>query len=303
MVIGVAMTGLPFAGAERAFAQAPAAPAAGPIMEPEDLQLVTKDRVVIVATYYPVQKKDAVPVVLVHGFKGNRHEYDEMAKFLQGKGHAVVTVDLRGHGDSRSVEGSDQKLEADRLTAAQMQAMTEDLEAVKKFLMARNNEGKLNIQKLCVIGAEMGAVLALRWAAIDWSWPPLGAYQQGHDVRAVVLLSPTYTFKSLRATEALAHDFVKKDLSVYIAVGSEDSKAVREAERIYESLERFRPKPEKVEDRTLFFDSKLQTKLQGTGLLTEASLELQQRIALFIDLRLVRQTIPWKDRTNPLTGM
>ena len=51
---------------------------------------------------------------------------------------------------------------------AQFKAMvTCDMEAVKKFLWERNNAGELNIDKLCVVGAEMGASVAVNFALAD----------------------------------------------------------------------------------------------------------------------------------------
>ena len=37
----------------------------------------------------------------------------------------------------------------------------EDMRAVKDFLWERNNAGQLNIDKLCIVGADMGASVAL----------------------------------------------------------------------------------------------------------------------------------------------
>ena len=61
------------------------------------------------ATYYPGTKdEESIPVILLHGFKGNRKDFtkeDEgLAWFLQKNlGCAVIVPDLRGHGDSTKV--------------------------------------------------------------------------------------------------------------------------------------------------------------------------------------------------------
>ena len=44
-----------------------------------------------------------------------------------------------------------------------------DVEAAKTFLMQRNNEGKLNIEQLGVLGCGFGATLAIHWAVHDWN--------------------------------------------------------------------------------------------------------------------------------------
>ena len=182
---------------------------------PEDISLTTDDGVELQATYYgPPQSKesksgkDVVPIILLHGFKGDRQDFDELALLLQHLGHAVIVPDLRGHGESKRQArpgGGTASLDASKLRKDDFLAMGGkggDLESVKRFLMARNNEGKLNIEKLCVIGAELGATVALNWAALDWSWAQLPTGKQGQDVKALVLISPQLRSRGFRLTAA-----------------------------------------------------------------------------------------------------
>ena len=84
-----------------------------------------------------------------------------------------------------------------------------DVEMCKAFLMEKNNNKELNIDKLCLVGAEMGAVVAVDWAARDWSWPILPGRKQGQDVKALVLLSPEWSFKGMTIGPAInKRDFV-----------------------------------------------------------------------------------------------
>ena len=50
-----------------------------------------------------------------------------------------------------------------------IESMVLDIEAAKTYLLQRNNEGKLNIEQLGVLGTGFGATLALIWAVGDWS--------------------------------------------------------------------------------------------------------------------------------------
>ena len=73
--------------------------------------------------------------------------------------------------------------------------VTQDLRAVKDFLWKKNNEKALNLDKLVVIGVEMGAALALSYAAYDAcgyeeKQAKLGPLKLGRFVKAVVLISP-----------------------------------------------------------------------------------------------------------------
>jgi pimeloyl-ACP methyl ester carboxylesterase len=291
------------------------------VPDPEDITLTTTDNLVLHATYYPSPLgKEAVPVILVHMWKGDRRDYRQLAKYLQSQGHAVVVPDLRGHGDStsfeepegglpgRRVRSRNQTLDATtgRLPAQEFNRMvTHDMETVKKFLMKENNSAKLNIEKLCVVGAEMGAVVALNWAAVDWSWPPLATGKQGQDVKALVLLSPTWSFRNLQANEALTVDPVRARLSVMILVGKQDSGDLREARRFYRMMERDRPalddldQKERAEKQDLFYGA-LNTSLQGTKMLEDEGLEkkIMSYIGIFIKRRLVDQDFPWTDRSR-----
>lgn len=271
----------------------------------EDVSLETKDGVQLTATYYPGTKgKNTVPVIMLHADKGSRHDFDEFAQYLQREfGHAVMVPDLRGHGDSTTVKGTDKNLEAEMMPSFHYARMAQpggDLEKVKSFLLEKHNAGQLNIDKLCVIGAEMGGLVAITWSVLDWKWPVLATGRQGQDVKAVVLISPLEKHKGLKMSGALVDPVVKTKISFYIALGASDSKALKEARQLYKALDRYRPPPEDEEDKTVFIDETMETRLQGTELLVEPALGLKERIAEFIRVRLVEQTIPWKERKRPL---
>lgn len=276
----------------------------GPVVE--ELSLVTRDKVVIKADYYPgADNKKTVPVIMLHMYGGSRQDFAPLAARLQAEGHAVIVPDLRGHGDSTQREGSTEKLDYTLFKAADFIAMAGvggDVEAVKSYLLERHNEGQLNIEALCLIGAEMGATVALAWSELDWSWPVLATGKQGQDVKGLVLLSPVFNFKGLRVTRAIEDPQVRSKLSVYIVVGKADPRARRDAERLYKALERYHPKPEKPEDRDLVLNLDMDTNLQGTKLLDEPTLKLDDRIVNFIRKRIVERDFPWKERRRPLSN-
>jgi hypothetical protein len=288
-----------------AAAQAPAAPAAPAVgaqklPEPEIVALKTKDKVNLIATYLASNKgKDAVAVILLHMFKGNRHDVEAFGKFLQTKGHAVIMPDLRGHGDSTTVDDYPRKLDAATMPATQFPLMVEqDLEAVKSFLVTQNNASKLNIERLCVVAAEMSVPIAVQWTLLDWSWKKLPNLKQGQDVKALVLLSPSVFYKTVNCAQAFTNQesVVKREISIFFVAGAEDVPAAREAARLHDLLAKVRPKPDKVEDKTVFLENTLKTKLVGTKLLGEASLGVDQYIAQFIELRVATQPWPWTNR-------
>lgn len=53
-----------------------------------------------------------VPVVLAHGGGQTRHSWGGTAQALAAHGHRVISMDLRGHGDSRWASGGDYSMDA-----------------------------------------------------------------------------------------------------------------------------------------------------------------------------------------------
>ncbi len=242
------------------------------IPPPEDVQLRTKDDLHLHAVYYAgIQKKNSVAIILLHAYNGDCHDFDDLALLLQKQGHAVITPDLRGHGESKEIDrdGRSEKLETAALRTADFAAMvTYDLETVKSFLIAKNNAGDLNIDKLCVVGAEMGAIIAADWARLDWSWPVLSSGKQGQDVKALVLISPESNFKGMKLIDAINVPDVRSQLAVLLIAGRKNSRYTEEVNKLYRHFAKYHvektgPKIERLLP---------ETKLQGAKLLSEKSL-------------------------------
>jgi pimeloyl-ACP methyl ester carboxylesterase len=285
--------------------------------------LDAKDGALIACTWYPSPKsedegKTVVPVIVLHGWGGARSQYDALATSLQTRGHAVVVPDLRGHGSStiikRPTQPEDSELKIDDGKAKLdgrtipskyvVDAMWRyDVEAVKKFLLQKNNDGEINIELLCVVGVEEGALVALNWVALDWSWPTLAARKQGKDVKAMALVSPVTSFEGVTAVNALRSPHVPRDLSAMIIVGSLQARVYQAAKRLYQQLKIGRPPtPDNEEERrakqTLWL-IELKTVLQGQKLFDRDVFGVDKKIAGFIHYRLVNKVdqYPWKDRS------
>jgi len=280
--------------------KAPVAPSGvkGPkLPEPEDVSLETKDGLSIKATYYAgTAKKEAVPVIMVHGMDGQRGDFHGLGIYLQSLGHAAIAPDLRGHGQSKTQKGptgAPITIDPDKLNKGALEAMVADIQACKKYLLDKNNAGDLNIEKLCVVGAEFGATLAIRWAGLDWSTPNLPAYKLGQDVKALVLLSPQPPYKAISYREAVP--YVQSQLSWLIVAGSEDPKSAAEAAKLNKQL--LTHHPATGEDTDLFLEEP-ETRLSGTKLLSD-QLRVKQMIGVFIEKRLVKNGLQWQERKGP----
>jgi len=273
--------------------------------EPIVVPLETRDGVHLKATYYAGTKGNkTVPIVILHQWKGNRGEYKDLALALQKKGHAVLVPDLRGHGESTVQVRGRQKIELSsaRISKNDLQLMIrEDMEAVRDFLFERNNEDELNLNKLGLIGVEMGSVVAANWAWYDWNRDPLTTYQNGRDVKALMLVSPDWSIRGQSLAPAIDNAKLQEKLSILLMAGAKDKKALEALEKIESKLARYHPEPskEEVAEKKTLYVVKLPTSLQSAKLVNQAELKADQIISAFIDLRLVKPTFAWSLRDVP----
>jgi pimeloyl-ACP methyl ester carboxylesterase len=285
------------AGAQEKKVERPKVPA------PEDIEIETIDGVTIQATYYPSYLgKKAVPVLLVHGWEGRRTQFEPLAKYLQAEGAAVIVPDLRGHGTSsvRKLPGqAPETIKPEDLNARDLvAASTHDFMAIKNDLMARQNKGEFNIELLTIVGVEAGAILAMNWAAIDWSQPDLPTIKLGYDVKAIVLVSPTQKHRTLTMQGALRNKNMLSRLSFMIIGGANDRLVERELASLKNQIGRYHPElKQKAGESDQDFRTRLQrekdfffydepTNLQGIDLINAPNLNEIQKIAGFIKLRL-----------------
>lgn len=282
---------------------------AQPATKSQDISLETKDGVALKATYYPSKLgQEAVPVVMLHDYKESRAVFSSLARELNSPpeegytSYAILTVDLRGHGDSTRMAGRNgqtREFDVDRLKTQDFRNMVlQDMEAVRKFLVKKNDEGELNLNKLCLLGSGMGANVATNYAAYDWSVPTLAQRKQGQDVKALILTSPKWNANGLPMIRPLKHRDVREKLSVMIVYGEQDPRASKDAKMIHKMLAKFHPDPPRDQRREKqdLFMIPLPTRLQGTKLLTDPNFNMLGRLDAFLDARLSVQAFEWVQR-------
>ena len=277
----------------------------------ESLSLRTKDGVVLKASYYASSTgKYAVPIIMLHDFKESRSVFNGLAKTLQkppqgeGQSYAVITVDLRGHGESTTAQapnGQSRELDASKFGKQDFRNMVlYDMEAVRKFLVKKNDASELNLNSLCLLGSGMGANVATSWAAVDWSAPKLASRKQGQDAKALVLVSPEWNHRGLPLLKPLRNPGVRQELSIMIAYGTQDRKASKSVSTILKNVEKYHPDPppeQGPEARDLVVIG-TSTSLQGTKLLTDPDFGMFPNLEFFLDARLVQQEYEWIQRRN-----
>jgi pimeloyl-ACP methyl ester carboxylesterase len=141
----------------------------------EDVALKTGDGLALAASLYLPSKAGRSPaVMMVHRPGGNRREQEDVARQLVRRGFAVLSMDLRGHGQSVTGDATFATLAPEE--QARMWTFTlRDLEAGASFLRGRRD---IHTTNLSVVGFADSCGLALRHASQD------------ENVRAVVLVSP-----------------------------------------------------------------------------------------------------------------
>ncbi len=165
-----------FAGA--AWAQPPSA---------EQVTFTTSDGVTISATLHHPSPGTRVPcVILLHQNKSDRSSWAQLIPLLLQNNYAALALDLRGHGASTNFGGRTRTF-AD-FTDADYAAMINDVRAAANYL---HNRKDINGGRLGLIGASIGANLALQYASED------------RTVRTVIMLSPGLDYRSLEVVPYL----------------------------------------------------------------------------------------------------
>jgi pimeloyl-ACP methyl ester carboxylesterase len=287
----------------------------------EVVSLATRDGVLLKVSYFPgtarkgsPQAKQTTPVVFVHDFKGSRAVFANLIQKLQAIGKdkgegdrpsfAAVTVDMRAHGESTKLANNAQiELTPTKLIKDDFVAMaSNDMDAVRSFLVQKNDEGELNLNKLCLVGSGMGASVAANWALVDWSYEPLAVGKQGQDVKAIVMISPRWTYNGLTMQVPMKSLALKKNVAWMIVYGDKDPKFQTDALKINRQLEKLHPATDATGAKRTsgFTPLKLNTRLQGDSLLTQMGGSVDDQIVQFLTKNVAETQQDWISRRNRL---
>lgn len=267
-----------------------------PELKPRPVELKTADGLKLRAIYFPSDEgKKAIPVMFVHEWGGQMSRpYAKLAFALRDAGCAVLIPEYRGHGQSREFtnpRGQTVTLDPSKMRKMDIAAIVKrDLESAKKFLKQENNEGKLNLNALVIIGVEEGCILGAHWTVTDWRFPSLGRKKQGQDVKGLVMISPEKTLMGVSLAPAVRDPNILR-LPIMIVAGSESSEA-GEARRIADQIET--RKARFGRGRAAGFEFQiLDTNLSGPRLLAGSDAVM----ASIVDF--ITSQVPTTDETNP----
>jgi pimeloyl-ACP methyl ester carboxylesterase len=136
----------------------PASSTTSLVRTPDSAQIDTFDLVKLQAN---LEFPSGVPapvsaVLLLHGFGEDRTVWADFKKTLLGRGWAVMTVDLRGHGGSKVKNNL--PIAASRDWRTSPHDFPLDMDAAMTWLKTQT---RINSNKIAVIGVDVGANLAL----------------------------------------------------------------------------------------------------------------------------------------------
>jgi len=182
------------------------------------VRLTTADDVGVIATYYPVERDHAPGVVLLHDLNKDRSEWNDFASLLQRNGLAAFAIDFRGHGEStrKLTAAGPVELKIKDFTGRDLQDMLLDVEAAVDWLQT---QPEIDKTRIVIIGAGLGANLALRYAAIN------------EDLAGVAALSPAVNNHGIRTDDVIRQT---GSMPVHIFVSTGDTFAFESSKRLIE---------------------------------------------------------------------
>ena len=272
---------------------------------------VTNDGVLLVGSFYPGHAdKETIPVILLHGQGKSREEFTPLIEEMKKHGYAILAFDFRGHGESTTRFPTPREQQQQMQQQMQRQAnpnmrtpmmppqqgrpveyLEENFKKVDydnmykfdwlpfyRFLVHENNEERLNLNKLVIIGVDMGGTVGGQITKQLW------ANSRGKNVRSLIIISPNYDpFSKTLLQDAKC--FHKDGAPLLMMVGQLDRQAKDNALKLREDiLGKTKPR----EDNPTSMSSPIPiaefpTERQGRELLRESKLEVPQKIVNYID--------------------
>lgn len=157
--------------------------------EPIGVEYTTADGVVIVGDYWtPIDmSKKAPAVILLHMYRSDRSAWLPLVPDLEKAGFAILTIDLRGHGQSTKPEDRELKKRVGARDPDVFQAMHGDVSGAYRWLQQRP---EVDLSRLAIVGASVGCSVAIDYAGRDKS------------VDVTVLMTPGKNYLGL---DSMAH--------------------------------------------------------------------------------------------------
>ena len=169
------------------------------------IRLTTVDDLGLAASYYPVSTNSAAAVILLHSYGKAQDEWGTVPILFQRNGIAVLTFDLRGHGESvrQLTANGVQMVDYRKFGPLDYKNMLIDINQAYDWLIGQPGIDKTRI---AIIGSDLGANLALRYAAFN------------DDVAGLILLSPGLFYRGVRTDDVITR-LGKRPLRIVVSRG------------------------------------------------------------------------------------
>jgi pimeloyl-ACP methyl ester carboxylesterase len=194
----------------------------------QTVNFLTDDGVSIIGSYYSplnvvnnassTATATTPTIILLHMLGKDRSTWNTFASTLsQKEGYAVLSIDLRGHGESVK-QNDGNTISFQSFTPDDYNKMVLDVKAAKQFLITTKNS---NPNYISIVGASIGANIAINYAALDPT------------IKSVVLLSPGINYRGVSTEQAITK---YKNNSIYIAATEGDSEAADSSKILCEKI-------------------------------------------------------------------
>ena len=179
----------------------------------EEITFITEDGVKISGNYFKPKKEHAPVFLLLHMMPSTKESWNSFSTHLQEKGFAALAIDMRGHGNSTDKNGL--KLDYKEFKDHEHRDSMKDIAAAKEFLAGQAN---VDISRMAIAGASIGANLALWQASID------------KDVKILILLSAGLNYRGIQAAQ-LVPGYSGR---VYILASVGDTNAAKSSKELFD---------------------------------------------------------------------
>lgn len=179
-------------------------------MENEQISFETEDGWEIFGTLYRGPGK---PVILLPQLSTTRRIWNDFAVGLNRSGYLVLSIDMRGHGQSTTRKGK--TVTWKDFSEKDFNGMVVDVKDARKFLESRGAD----TSELVVIGASLGANVAMKYASTDYG------------VKAVVMLSPGTNYRGVSIEKSMEN----YEGSALIVASTEDDYSFSSSQKLSRS--------------------------------------------------------------------